>query len=219
MPSEPSAACPNPPPVVGLILAGGLGRRMRGPGEAQAATPKPLVMLGGRPLIAHVIARLEPQVRRLAINANGPLGPYAAFGLPLLADPLPDHPGPLAGVLAGLEHLAASDPAALLVSVPADTPFLPGDLVARLLACHNRTGGVVCAASAGQVHPVVALWPGHVRAALRAALEAGERRVTRLVQQLDTATEYWPAAEADPFFNVNTPEDLEQAQERLHARE
>ncbi len=189
----------------------------------QGAGPKPLAMLDGRPLIAHVIARLGPQVDHLLISANGPPGPYAGFGLPVLADTLPDHPGPLAGILAALDHLADTRPGALLISAPADTPFLPHDLAARLLARHNLIGGVVCAASAGRLHPVIALWPAGARGPLRAALEGGERRVTRLVQQLDAASENWnpagPPPHADPFFNVNTPEDLDQLRKSLNARE
>ena len=204
-----------PLPVFGLILAGGLGRRMR---AGAAAPPKPLVLLDGRPLIAHVIARLRPQVDRLVINANGPPEPYAAFALPVLADSLPGHRGPLAGILAGLDHLAATMPHAVMVSVPADTPFIPADLVARLIARHRTTRGVVHAASGGRAHPVIALWPAAARHSIAAALAAGEPRVMRLVADLNAAAEDWPAqpggGEADPFFNVNTTEDLETARLR-----
>lgn len=199
-------------PVFGLILAGGLGRRMQAGPEAP---PKPLVLLDGRPLIAHVVERLRPQVERLAINANGPPEPYAPFGLPVLADVLPGHRGPLAGILAGLDHLAGTMPHAVMVSVPADTPFIPADLVARLLARHRETGGVVHASSAGRAHPVIALWPAAARHTIAAALAAGEPRVMRLVAELGAVAEDWPAdagaAGADPFFNVNTTEDLEMA--------
>lgn len=187
-------------------------------GAAAPQVPKPLVALDGRPLIAHVIDRLRPQVDRLAISANGPPEPYAPFALPVLADPLPGRRGPLAGILAGLDHLPRMGPRAVMVSVPADTPFIPADLVARLLARHLETGGVVHAASGGRAHPVVALWPAAARQSIAAALEAGEPRVMRLVAELGAVSEDWPAnaegREADPFFNVNTTEDLETARLR-----
>lgn len=214
----PPATFPLP---VGLILAGGLGRRMAG---AEAAPgPKPLVPLAGRPLIAHVIARLRPQVGRLLINANDPPAAFADFGLPVIADTLPDRPGPLAGVLAGLDHLAraddraddaddaddrADDKEAGLLTVAADTPFLPCDLVERLVRRHLQTGAIVCAGSEGRRHHIIALWPPSVRESLMAALVSGERKVGLLLDRLGAVTESWDSRNGDPFFNVNTPEDL-----------
>ncbi|MFS8038029.1 molybdenum cofactor guanylyltransferase MobA [Xanthobacter sp. AM11] len=211
-----------------LILAGGLGRRMAGtPPEPGATAPclappapaKPLVLLAGRPLIAHVIARMRPQAGALWINANADRDAYAAFGLPLVADSIPGHPGPLAGVLAGLERLAAESPGAPLLTVPADTPFLPPDLARRLAARHADTGGLVCAASGGQRHPVVALWPANARTALRHCLEAGRLKVGLLLDTLGAVTESWETGPDDPFFNVNTPEDLAIAEFRQAARQ
>lgn len=206
---------PAPPPPV-LILAGGLGRRIDAP--ALGAPEKPLVPLAGRPLIAHVIDRIRPQAGQILINANAPAGTYEGFGLPVLPDTIAGHPGPLAGVLAGLEHLARSEPASSLITVPADTPFLPDDLIARLTQRHLETGTVVCAASGGQRHPVIALWPVTVRAALRQSLEAGRLKVGLFLDGLNAVTVAWEGHPDDPFFNVNTPEDLAIAEKRLAAR-
>lgn len=213
-PAPPAPPCRDRPTA--LILAGGLGRRMEG---AQPAAPaKPLVLLDGRPLIAHVIAALAPQAGEVWINANAHVEAYAAFGRPLVPDTLPGHPGPLAGVLAGLERLAATDPAACLLTVPADTPFLPPDLVTRLMERHRETGGVVCAGSGGQRHPVIALWPASARAALRESLSAGRLKVGLFLEALQAVTVSWDSEPNDPFFNVNTPEDLVAAQIRRTAR-
>ncbi|GGC92227.1 molybdenum cofactor guanylyltransferase MobA [Chelatococcus reniformis] len=197
--------------VAGLVLAGGLSRRM--------GADKPLCPLGGRPLIAHVIERLEPQCGGgLVLNANGGAGRYAAFGLPVVPDGIPGFAGPLAGILAGMDHLAARRPAvALMVSAPADAPFLPRDLVARLTAARAAAGvEVAVAASAGRDHPVVALWPVALRDALREALAQGLRRVGMFAAQRRAVTADWPAEPVDPFFNANTADELEAA-ERLAA--
>jgi molybdopterin-guanine dinucleotide biosynthesis protein A len=190
----------------GVLLAGGLARRMGG-GD------KPLVLLGGRPLLAHVIARLAPQVAALALNANGDPVRFAAFGLPVLADPVPDNPGPLAGVLAGLEHFSAQG-IAWVVSVAADTPFIPEDLVARL---HTARGAhpIAVACSGGRTQPTVALYATALAADLRAALAAGERKIDRWTARHGKGRADWPADPRDPFFNVNTPEDLAQAEAQL----
>ncbi|MFG1430914.1 molybdenum cofactor guanylyltransferase MobA [Xanthobacter sp. V2C-8] len=201
----------------GLILAGGHGRRMAGAQVPSPALPKPLVHLAGQPLIAHVIARVAPQVRALAINTNDPPELYAPFGLPVIPDTVGERPGPLAGVLAGLEWLAREAPDACLLTVAADTPFLPHDLVSRIIHRYAETAGVVCAASAGQVHHVIALWPQAARAPLAEALAAGQRKVGLLLAALGAVTESWDAADGDPFFNVNTPEDLAAAESRSHA--
>ncbi|MFG1179462.1 molybdenum cofactor guanylyltransferase MobA [Xanthobacter versatilis] len=207
---------PFPPPHA-LILAGGLGRRMDA--LAHGAPEKPLVRLSGMPLIAHVIARLRPQVSQLWINANGDPQAYAGFGCELVPDTISGHPGPLAGVLAGLERLAADDEQASLLTVPADTPFLPADLAARLQARQAETGGVVCAGSQGQRHPVIALWPASARTALRHSLMAGRLKVGLLLDTLNAVTEGWDSEPDDPFFNVNTPEDLAIAEIRRTARQ
>lgn len=216
MPSDLSSPSPAPPPgdaaaseVVGIILAGGAGRRMGAPS-------KPFTLLGGKPLIAHVIDRVRPQVSQLLVSANERAA-FAGLGLPVLADPIPDLPGPLAGVLAGLDHIAQTAPGASLLSVPADAPFLPPDLAERLAARAATTGHPVCAASLGRRHPVIAVWPAAVRDVLRGHLERGERRVGLVLDLLGAGSLDWPAAETDPFFNVNTPEELEIARSRLTA--
>lgn len=201
----------------GLILAGGYGRRMAAGAASVAALPKPLVPLAGQPLIAHVIARVAPQVSRLAINANDPPELFAPFGLPIIADTVADRPGPLAGVLAGLDWVARESPGTSLLTVAADTPFLPHDLVSRLIHRYAQTAGVICAGSGGQVHHVIALWPQAARAPLAAALAAGQRKVGLLLSSLGAVTESWDAVDGDPFFNVNTPEDLAAALSRSPA--
>ncbi len=191
------------PRIFGLILAGGLARRMGG-------VDKALVTFEGRPLLAHVAERLAPHVEGLLLSANGPPERFAAFGLQVLPDPLPDHPGPLAGVLAGLEHLAAEEPeVGWMVSAPVDTPRLPADLVTRLLAAGGADGPHLAhAASGGRTHPVVALWPVALRHALRAYLEAGERRVGQFLSAHAAGCVPWPSEPHDPFANLNAPEDL-----------
>lgn len=188
------------PRIVGTILAGGLARRMGG-GD------KPLLPLLGRPVLAHVIDRVAPQLAALSVNANGDPARFAPFGLPVLPDPVPGQPGPLAGILAGLIW-AEEQGAEWLLSVPGDCPFLPPDLVARL---HARAGGRGCAmaASAGQAHPVVALWSTAHRAPLDAALAGGLRKVGAYVP--DAARVSWSVRPIDPFLNVNTPADLARA--------
>ncbi len=196
----------------GVVLAGGLARRMGG-GD------KPLVEIGGRTILARVIACLEPQCECLAINANGDPRRFASFGLPVVADGVQGHPGPLAGILAALDWAAANRPnAAWILSAPGDCPFLPRDLVARLSqALIAENAEIAVAASNGQSHPVVGLWRVASRDALRQALIAeGLRRVGQWTARFRLATVSWPAEPFDPFFNVNTVDDLAEA-ERLAA--
>jgi molybdopterin-guanine dinucleotide biosynthesis protein A len=192
--------------TLGLILAGGLARRMGG-GD------KPLREAAGRPLLAYLIERLAPQVNGLLLNANGDPARFAVFGLPVAPDGIEGFAGPLAGVLAGLDWAAANRPGcAWVVSCPGDTPFPPADLVARLHAAREAAGvPMACAASAGHTHPPVGLWPVALREALRAALLAGERKIDRWTAQHGCATAEWPTQPFDPFFNVNTPEDVAEA--------
>lgn len=185
----------------GVILAGGLARRMGG-GD------KPLRLLAGRPMLDHVIARIGPQCAALAINANGDPARFAAYGLAVLPDTLPDHPGPLAGILAAME----TSPLPWVITVPGDSPFLPLDLVARLHAAREAAGTpMACAASGGFTHPPIALWPRELAAALRAAITAGERKIDRWTARHGVAVAEWPDAPHDPFFNANTPEELAEA--------
>lgn len=190
--------------IFGLILAGGQGRRMGGVDKAH-------VRLGGVPLISHVRDRFEPQVEALAISANGDAARFGA-ALPVLADAVSQ--GPLSGVLAGLDWAAAAG-ADALVTVAVDTPFFPGDLVPQLILAGN--GGLAVAQSGGRLHPTFALWPVGLRGDLRAWLAQGEARVMGFMDQHHAAICDFPVQGFDGFFNLNTPEDLAQA-ERLLAQ-
>ncbi|MGC9417900.1 MAG: molybdenum cofactor guanylyltransferase MobA [Rhodovulum sp.] len=194
--------------VVGLILAGGRGRRLGG-------VDKALIRLNGETLLARVAARLGPQVAALGLSANGPGRTYAAVGLPVLPDAPPGDRGPLAGVLAGLDW-AADGGAEALVTAAVDTPFLPPDLVARLL---DSGAPLAVAESGGRRHPTAALWPVSLRAELRAALDRGVRRLGGFAEaQGAVAVGFAPGADGiDPFFNINTPEDLARAEASLGA--
>ena len=193
--------------IVGLLLAGGLSRRMGG-GD------KSLRLLAGRPLLQHVIDRLRPQVDELVLNANGDPARFACFGLPVVADTVPDFAGPLAGVLAGLDWAAAQRPdCPYVVSVPTDAPFLPLDLAARLLhGMEEATADLACAASGGRPHPVVGLWPARLRDSLRRALvDEDVRKVDVWTGRYRLATVPFADAPIDPFFNANRPEDMDRA--------
>jgi molybdopterin-guanine dinucleotide biosynthesis protein A len=200
--------------IVGLLLAGGQGRRMGG-GD------KPLLLLDGKPILAHVVARLGPQCAGLAINANGDPARFAAFGLPVVPDDQPDFAGPLAGVLAGMNYAAAHQPrATAILSAPADTPFLPQDLAARLTAgMRSARASIAVAASGGRTHHTVALWDIALREPLfRALREEGVRKVSVFIARFPSVTVDWPVTPTDPFFNVNRPEDLEIARLLLAPR-
>jgi molybdopterin-guanine dinucleotide biosynthesis protein A len=169
---------------------------------------KCLLSLAGQPLLAHVIARLRPQVGALALNANGDAARFAAFDLPVLADDAADFAGPLAGILAGLDW-AHSFKAAAVLTVPGDTPFMPRDLMARL----TKKGAPALARSGGRVHRVAGLWPVGLRADLRKALrQEGLRKVEDWTRRLNPALVDFEAEPVDPFFNINTPEDLARAE-------
>lgn len=199
---------PTPTPAtapLGVILAGGRAARMGG-GD------KGLLPLGGTTLLDHVIGRLGPQVGALALNANGDPARFARFALPVLPDSVPGHPGPLAGVLAGLDW-AAGQGAEYIVTAAADTPFLPGDLVERLrLAARDEGSAIAIAATESGPQPTFGLWPVALRDDLRAALAGGLRKVTDWSDRHRAATARFSDAAGDPFFNVNTPEDLACAQ-------
>jgi molybdenum cofactor guanylyltransferase len=196
--------------VPGILLAGGLARRMGG-GD------KPLREIGGRTILARVIGRLTPQCECLALSANGDPSRFASFGLPVVADGVKNYPGPLAGILAGLDWAAARRPnAQWIVSAPGDCPFLPRDLVVRLREAVSAQGAeLAVAASQGRSHPVIGLWSVALRDALRQALVVeGLRKVDEWVGRYRVATVAWAAEPLDPFFNANTVEDLAKA-ERL----
>lgn len=197
-------------PVFGVILAGGRGQRMGG-------TDKAALMLAGRPMLIHVRDRIVPQVAALALSSNAGSPVAGAADLAMLADPVlpgvPERPGPLAGILAGLDW-AAQGGADWLASVPVDTPFLPADLVARLLDA-AVPGRPVLAESAGRLHPTAAIWPVAAADGLRAALIGGERRVRAWAMALGAGVVAFPSEGRDPFFNVNTPADLALAESLL----
>ena len=196
----------QPPTIAGVLLAGGLSRRMGG-GD------KSLRVLGGATILARVIARARPQVAALVLNANGDPARFREFGLPVVSDSIPDFAGPLAGVLAGLDWAAANLAGATHVaSFATDAPFLPTDLVARLAdAVKDGRHDLACAASDGRSHPVFGLWPLDLREDLRAALHTGMRKVDQWTARHRLAVVDFPIQPEDPFFNANTPEDLERA--------
>lgn len=198
--------------TLGVVLAGGLARRMGG-GD------KPMREIGGRTILAHVVERLAPQCDGLVLNANGDPARFAAFGLPVVADTVADNPGPLAGVLAALDWTAENHPQThWVVSVAGDCPFLPRDLVARFHQARlEEDAQLAVAASDGRSHPVIGLWNVALRDDLRHALvEEDMRKIDRWTARYRLATVSWPVEPVDPFFNANTVEDLSEA-ERLAA--
>ncbi len=199
----------------GVVLAGGQSRRMGG-GD------KGLLDLDGQSMLSRVIAALGPQVRTLAINANGDPARFAAFGLPVTPDTVAGFVGPLAGVLAGLRWAVAHAPGATHVaSVSADAPFLPDDLVARLAAAIiDRPTAIAIARSGGELHPVIGLWPVSLADDLEAALTEGTRKVLAWTDRHGTVAVDFPfldvaGEQIDPFFNANTPAELDEARRIL----
>ena len=193
----------------GLILAGGLSRRM--------GSNKALKQLGDRPLLSHVIERIRPQVSYLALNA--PHGWPEEFGLPVVPDTKQGHAGPLAGILAGLRHMASVAPdASHMLTVPADSPFFPETLEAQLRSFMTDDNTVIIAASAGQVHPVFGLWPVAIADDLEQWLAVDEnRRIRNFLARHSTLGISFPKLESttssiDAFFNINTPDELSIAQ-------
>lgn len=195
---------------LGVILAGGLASRMGGGDKGR-------LPLGQGSLLSHVIDRLEPQVAGLALNANGDASRFDDLGLPVVADSIEGFAGPLAGVLAGLDW-AAEQGAETIVTAAADTPFFPADLVPRLLLeADGMTHPLVLAATPdekrGQVrHPTFGLWPVALRDDLRSALNDGLRKVVIWTEKHHGREAVFPVTGIDPFFNVNTPEDLARAE-------
>jgi molybdenum cofactor guanylyltransferase/molybdopterin-guanine dinucleotide biosynthesis protein MobB len=203
--------------VTGVVLAGGQSRRMGG-GD------KGLLDLAGRPMLDHVIGQLAPQVGRVVLNANGDPARFARFGLPVVADTVPDFAGPLAGVLAGMRWSRANAPAARwIATVAGDAPLLPTDLVARCLAAiEGRPGAIALARSAGGLHPVIGLWPVALADDLEAQLAAGVRKVLDWTGRHGTvAVPFGPVRaggrDLDPFYNANTPEELDALRAALAA--
>jgi molybdopterin-guanine dinucleotide biosynthesis protein A len=200
-------------PTVGAILAGGLARRMGG-GD------KSLRSIAGVTVLDRIINRLTPQVGCVILNANADPRRFDAFHLPVVADSLPDNPGPLAGVLSALDWTASVEPSfAWVLTLPGDAPFIPRDLVSRLHAAREATTAqLACATSDNRTHPVIALWPVSIRDELRHAVaDRGIRKIEDFTRRYLRATVDWPVTPVDPFFNVNTPDDLAEA-DRLVAR-
>ncbi len=194
--------------ILGLLLAGGLARRMGG-GD------KPLRTIRGKTILDHVIERLKPQCAGLLINANGDPERFARWGLPVVPDSVEGFAGPLAGILAGLDWAVAEAPGVThVVSVAADTPFIPRDLVARFVSeMAVAQAELAVAASGGWSHPVIGLWPVAIREALRQALTVQhERKIDRFTARYSLVTVAWPSDPVDPFFNANAPDDLDQAE-------
>jgi molybdopterin-guanine dinucleotide biosynthesis protein A len=197
--------------IPAVILAGGRATRMGG-GD------KGVKPLAGRPILAHVIERLRPQVGPIALNANGDTTRFREFGLAVVRDTVSGLPGPLAGILAGMEWAAQIGNADYVISVAGDTPFLPADLVEKLEAATGTGDRIVLASSAGRTHPVFGLWPLALRDDLARFLSEGKSfKVATFAERHDHATVDFPLATGggrtiDPFFNVNTPDDLEEAE-------
>ena len=202
------------PLPLGLVLAGGLARRMGGGDKTR-------IRIGGKTILERVLARLKPQCAAVILNANGDPARFADTGLPVVPDTVPDFAGPLAGILAGLDWAAAHAPRiADVASVPGDCPFLPGDLVARLSAARQAAGvPLACARSGDWRHPVVGLWPVALREDLRKALvEENMHKIESWTARHGIAVGDWPATPIDAFFNVNTPADAAEA-ERIAAQQ
>ena len=196
------------PATCGLVLAGGLARRMGGGDKA-------MIRIGRETILERALGRLAPQCAGMIINANGDPARFARFGLPVVADDVAGFAGPLAGILAGLDWAAAHAPGLeWIASAPGDCPFLPYELVSRLHQVRAAAGTpLACARSGDWRHPVVGLWPLALRDDLRhALLDEGLHKIEVWTARHGVAIADWPASPVDPFFNVNTPEDAAQAQ-------
>ncbi|TKT73543.1 molybdenum cofactor guanylyltransferase MobA [Afipia massiliensis] len=197
------------PSTLGVLLAGGLARRMGG-GD------KPMKTIGGRTILERVIARLAPQCDGLILNANGDPARFAAFGLPVIADTVEGFAGPLAGILTALDWAATHRPdVEWVLSAATDCPFLPRDLVARLQRARIEGGAQLAVAASGeQIHPVIGLWNVALRGELRHALVMEDmRKIDRWTARYKLATVTWPDKPIDPFFNANTVEDVAEAEQ------
>jgi molybdenum cofactor guanylyltransferase len=199
--------------VTGVLLAGGRARRLGG-------IDKCLVPLVGRTLLELVIERARPQVARLLLNANGDPARFGAFGLPVISDVIADYAGPLAGLLTGLEWAGRNAPdCPWVVSFASDSPFFPQELVTRLRAAvQAEAAEAACAASGERLHPVFGLWPVRLAPALRQAMQReGLRKAEDWARRCRIAVVNFSAAGLDPFFSVNRPEDVVQAERLLRA--
>ncbi|MGE0423907.1 MAG: molybdenum cofactor guanylyltransferase [Reyranellaceae bacterium] len=203
--------------LIGAVLVGGEGRRMG------AGPPKPLRLLAGRPMLAHVVERLRPQVMDLVLSAHGDAGPWRGFDAPVVLDSLPPdadgrRPGPLAGVLAALDWTRRHHPAASWVlTVPADVPLLPADLTVYLAGhMHVPEADVLTVRFRGRTHHAIAVWRVELLEPLRRAVsEEGVRSIEAFTRRHELAILDWPRRASDPFLNVNTPGDLARAEALL----
>lgn len=197
--------------IVGVLLAGGLSRRMGG-GD------KNLLQLGGQSILSHSIGRVKPQVATLILNANGDAKRFAAYGLPVVEDVIDGFAGPLAGILTGLEWASAHQPdCQWVVTFPTDAPFLPNDLVEKLmLAIKTENTEMACAVSNGRTHPPIALWPVRLKDDLRRAMvEEDMRKIDLWTARYKISQVPFDNRDIDPFFNINKPENLEEAERFL----
>jgi molybdenum cofactor guanylyltransferase len=198
------------PDTVGVILAGGLARRMGGGDKA-------LIPLAGTTLIERAIARAAVQVEDLVINANGDPKRFAHLGIPVIADSVPGFVGPLAGILAGLEWVRANRPnARWLASFACDCPFFPMDMVARLIdaARSARVTIAVAQSSGGQHHPVFAVWNAGISGTSEDVLvRGGFRKMDDWIATFPNARVRFATEPIDPFLNINTPEELARAED------
>jgi molybdopterin-guanine dinucleotide biosynthesis protein A len=195
---------------LGVVLAGGLARRMGG-GD------KGMIRIGAQTILERALERLAPQCSRVIINANGDPSRFAFTGLPVVADDIPDFAGPLAGILAGLDWASKNEPETeYVLSAPGDCPFLPRDLFAQLEEARREQGQqpLACAKSGDWRHPVAGLWRVSLRDDLRHALmEEKLHKIEVWTARHGVAIAEWPDRPIDPFFNVNTPDDAARASE------
>jgi molybdopterin-guanine dinucleotide biosynthesis protein A len=201
--------------VTGVVLAGGLSRRMGG-GD------KGLLELAGKPMLRHVVDRLAPQVGSVIINANGDPRRFADFALPVVADTVEGFVGPLAGVLSGMRWSMKHAPKARwIVTAPGDAPLLPRDLVDKLAqAVAGQKGAIALAQSAGELHPVIGLWPVALAQDLEEQLRQGVRKVLHWTDRHGMAAVEFPSQRMcglsiDPFYNANTPQELDELRAML----
>jgi len=197
--------------VVGVLLAGGLSRRMGGGDKNQ-------LDLGSRPILDHVIERTKPQVDTLILNANGDPARFDGYGLPVVADVIDGYAGPLAGILTGMEWVVEHVPdAKWLASFPTDAPFLPCDLVVKLCAAiAAEDADMACAMSQGRTHPPIAVWPVELHRNLRQAMvDEDMRKIDRWTARYKVIHVPFDDPDMDPFFNINRAENLKEAERHL----
>lgn len=194
-----------------VILAGGEARRLGGQDKAR-------VLLNEKPLIRHVMDALSPQAAQITVSCHDAPERFADLDVPVISDEFSERIGPIGGILSAMDWASTHAPdTEFILTVPTDTPFLPRDLVRRLKFARDMADlNMACACSGDQIHPVIALWPVAVRHVLRRSLERSpERNVRNWTRRIGCAYAIWLSDEADPFFNINTPEDLIEAQNRI----